>query len=103
MDLQSRAWRRWALLVAGWAFVVLGVAGLFLPFLQGVLFLFVGIALLSLASPRVRLLRIRLGARFPAFRAAEEQARTWMRDRWRRLRQGPAKTAPDDPPPSSGS
>lgn len=103
MGLQSRDWRRWALLVAGWAFVVVGVAGLFLPFLQGVLFLFVGLALLSLASPRVRLLRMRLGARFPAFRAAEARARAWMHEKWRRFRQGSGKTAPGDPPPSSGS
>ncbi len=103
MGLRSPEWRRWALLVAGWAFVVLGVAGLFLPFLQGFLFLFVGLGLLSLASPRVRLLRMRLGARFPAFRAAEEKARAWMRKKGRRFGLGNRKAAPDDRPPSSGS
>ncbi|MBE0533271.1 MAG: hypothetical protein IH626_20815 [Rhodospirillales bacterium] len=103
MGLRSPEWRRWALLVAGWAFVVLGVAGLFLPFLQGFLFLFVGLTLLSLASPRVRLMRMRLGARFPAFRAAEERARAWMHEKWRRFGPGSGKTRPGDHPPSSGS
>jgi uncharacterized membrane protein YbaN (DUF454 family) len=103
MGLHSREWRRWALLVAGWLFVVLGVAGLFLPFLQGFLFLFVGLALLSLASPRVRLMRMRVGARFPAFRAAEERARAWMHAKWRRFGRGGGKSEPDGRPPSSGS
>ena len=103
MGLRSPEWRRWALLAAGWTFVVLGVAGLFLPFLQGFLFLFVGLALLSLASPRVRLLRMRAGARFPAFRAAEIRARAWMREKWRRFGPTSGKKAPGGPPPSSGS
>lgn len=75
---------RWVL---GWVFIVLGVAGLFLPILQGILFLCIGVWLLSLASPRVRLLRIRLGRRYPAFRRQYEAARAWVRrrtDGWRR-------------------
>ncbi len=103
MGSRSRDWRRWALLVGGWLFVVLGVAGLFLPFLQGILFLFVGVAMLSLASPRVRLARMRVGARYPAFRAAEEKARAWMHEKGRRFGFGRGKPAPDDRPPSSGS
>jgi len=79
MNSASHPLRRLALLVAGWAFVLLGIAGLFLPVLQGVLFLFIGITLLSLASPRVRLWRIRLGRRFPAFRAGQEKARAWLK------------------------
>ena len=31
----------------GWTFIVLGVLGLFLPFLQGILFLLVGLIILS--------------------------------------------------------
>ncbi len=71
--------RRIALLIAGWIFVVLGIAGLFLPILQGILFLLVGLTLLSLGSPRIRLLRIRLGRRYPALRVGEEKARAWLR------------------------
>lgn len=34
-------------LILGWIFVVLGVIGLFLPVLQGILFLMIGLVLLS--------------------------------------------------------
>ena len=39
---------------AGIIFLLLGVAGLALPFLQGFLFLAVGAALLALSSPKFR-------------------------------------------------
>lgn len=95
MSTPSHPWRRLVRLIAGWAFVLLGIAGLFLPILQGVLFLFVGIALLSAASPRVRLWRIRLGIRYPAFRAGQEKARTWMaRQRARFGRKGRSASPP---------
>lgn len=103
MGLRSHHLRRLALLIGGWIFVVLGVAGLFLPFLQGILFLFVGLALLSLASPRVRLARMRVGARFPTFRAGHEKAHAWLRDMRRRFGRGADKMKPGDRPPSSGS
>lgn len=41
------------LLVLGWLLVLGGVAGLFLPILQGGLMIFFGLALVSLASTRV--------------------------------------------------
>ena len=80
-------WQRIALYWTGWAFIVLGVLGLFLPILQGILFLLIGLALLSTVSPRIRLLRQRLRARararYPAwtakFEEAEGRAKHWMR------------------------
>lgn len=45
---------RVARIVGGVAFLVLGVIGLFLPFLQGILFLGIGMALLSQESERAR-------------------------------------------------
>jgi uncharacterized membrane protein YbaN (DUF454 family) len=36
-----------AVLLVGWAFLVTGIVGLFLPFLQGILFIFIGLAILS--------------------------------------------------------
>lgn len=33
--------------IFGWLFIILGLLGLFLPFLQGLLFLFIGLYLLS--------------------------------------------------------
>jgi len=81
------AWQKVALYWVGWVFVVLGVLGLFLPILQGVLFLLIGLFLLSSVSPRIRLLRQRLRrrarARYPdwtgKFEDAEHRAKLWVR------------------------
>ncbi|MBO89800.1 MAG: hypothetical protein CMP14_09795 [Rickettsiales bacterium] len=43
-----------ALYIVGWAFLILGVLGLFLPVLQGVLFLAVGMVIMSHVSPWFR-------------------------------------------------
>jgi uncharacterized membrane protein YbaN (DUF454 family) len=73
---------RLILLIFGWGFVVLGVLGLFLPILQGILFLLIGMFLLAQVSPRVRLLRQRLRRRFPRaagiFDKAEKMAAHWL-------------------------
>jgi len=34
-------------MISGWSFIALGIIGLFLPFLQGILFLVVGLIILS--------------------------------------------------------
>jgi uncharacterized membrane protein YbaN (DUF454 family) len=44
---------RLALLVGGWIVTLAGLAGLFLPVLQGFLFLFLGLAMLSVGSRTV--------------------------------------------------
>ena len=44
--MQARI-KKIVLLLLGWGFIVLGVIGLFLPILQGVLFLIVGLVVLS--------------------------------------------------------
>lgn len=46
--------KRLLILIAALVFIILGVAGLALPFLQGFLFLIIGIILLSITSPRMR-------------------------------------------------
>src|SRR4051812_21346477 len=65
MPTRALSVRRILILSAGWLFIALGVLGLFLPFLQGVLFLMIGFYLLSLESARARLLRRRLRVRYP--------------------------------------
>lgn len=62
---------RVALIIVGWALVVLGVIGWFLPILQGWLTLFMGLAVLSLTSQR-----------FHTF--LRERFRRWPKG-WRRL------------------
>ncbi len=82
--------RRLVIVGAGWTFMVLGVLGLFLPILQGVLFLAIGLILLSSVSPRVRLLRQRLCKRYPALSRHLEAARVWLK---KRFAEKPKKTA----------
>lgn len=43
-------WVRVCLFLVAWFLILLGIAGLFLPFLQGFLFIFLGAAVLSLVS-----------------------------------------------------
>jgi uncharacterized membrane protein YbaN (DUF454 family) len=67
--------KQYVLLGLGWFFIVLGIAGLFLPVLQGVLFLCIGLILLGQRSKRVRWLILRAGQRWPKFRRALEFSR----------------------------
>ncbi len=69
----------------GALFLVLGIAGLFLPFLQGILFLVLAAAVLSLASATVDgwLFRL-LSERWPGLWKRVERFRTRMRWKYRR-------------------
>jgi uncharacterized membrane protein YbaN (DUF454 family) len=53
------------ILALGWGFIVLGILGLFLPVLQGILFLLLGLYLLSRKSPRAKRLYNRLRNKYP--------------------------------------
>jgi uncharacterized membrane protein YbaN (DUF454 family) len=64
--------------------MVLGVLGIFLPILQGGLFLAIGVILLSMVSPRIRLWRTRLGRRYPAVRRSLDAAAAWIRRKFGR-------------------
>lgn len=66
---------RIAKLVIGWFFVVLGVVGLFLPILQGVLFLAIGLAILATEQVWAHRLLTWLRHRFPRFAHAADEAR----------------------------
>jgi len=57
--------KRIGLLIIGWLFIVLGILGLFLPFLQGVLFLVIGLAILSSRSEIIRRFLKHLEERYP--------------------------------------
>ena len=75
--------KRLAVLLVGWGFVLLGIAGLFLPVLQGILFILIGLIILSSEYVWAHKLVQRLRQRFPgvARKADEAQARAaaWMR------------------------
>jgi len=75
--------KRILVLAVGWMFILLGVAGLFLPILQGVLFLLIGLLILSTEYVWAHHLLGRLRERFPGLAKhaehAKERAHTWLR------------------------
>ena len=82
MKSLSPAVKHWSLLVIGWGFVLLGIAGLFLPVLQGILFITIGLIILARVHPWARGILVRLRRRFPAvnrgFQLARDKARRWI-------------------------
>ena len=78
--------KRWLLIGLGWFFIVLGIAGLVLPFLQGILFLVIGLILLSRELEWAARLKERLYDRFPKLREMSDSAEEWMNRQWRRIR-----------------
>ena len=80
---------RIALLILGWILIILGIAGLFLPILQGVLLIVAGLWVLSLESKTARRLLEKLRHKFPRIDAklTAWQSRWHARlDRWRKKR-----------------
>lgn len=71
------------ILVAGWSFILLGIAGLILPILQGLLFILIGLIILSSQYGWARRLLAKLRARFPtigsAADAAAARAAIWLK------------------------
>lgn len=57
--------KRIGILIIGWFFIGLGILGLFLPILQGLLFIMIGLAILSSRSATVRLFLKRFEKRYP--------------------------------------
>ncbi len=70
----TRAVKRALVLVAGWTFILLGIAGMFLPVLQGVLFLLIGLVILSSEYVWAHHLLHKLRTRFPKLGAAVDRA-----------------------------
>ena len=62
------------LLIIGWFFIVLGILGLFLPILQGILFILIGLAILSSRSKLIRRFLKHLEERYPHY---HEQVEIW--------------------------
>lgn len=57
--------KRALLIATGWLFIVLGIAGLFLPILQGILFLVIGLLILSREYTWAQNILQRFEKRFP--------------------------------------
>ena len=57
--------KRILVLILGWGFILLGIVGLFLPILQGVLFILIGLIILSSEYVWAHHLLNKLKQRFP--------------------------------------
>jgi len=71
--------KRIGMLIIGWFFVGLGVVGLFLPILQGILFIMIGLAILSSRSEMVKRWLKHLEERHPHHHERMEKWRKRMR------------------------
>lgn len=72
--------KRVLILSLGWFFIILGIIGLFLPVLQGILFLFIGLVILSRASKTVKSWLEKLKNRHPKFGYYLDKAKEKVRD-----------------------
>ena len=77
--------KRIAILAVGWMFILLGIAGLFLPILQGVLFLLIGLIILSTEYVWAHHLLGRVRERFPGLAQHMDRARERARHRLQKL------------------
>lgn len=68
------------IIILGWTFLLLGIAGLFLPVLQGILFLLIGLYLLSKKSPWAKKILIKLKHRFPKLAKIQHEAQKKAKD-----------------------
>jgi uncharacterized protein len=74
-----------ALQVTGYVFLVLGVLGLFLPFLQGILFILIGLLILAKHAAWAHNLLQRFRDQHPRAGELIDLAETTMAGWWRRL------------------
>jgi uncharacterized membrane protein YbaN (DUF454 family) len=75
---------RIVVLVIGWLLIAVGVVGLFLPILQGVLFIMLGLLVLSRESQTARRWLQRGRQRYPHVDAKLKKWGKWWRKRFRR-------------------
>ncbi len=76
--------KKLGLLIIGWLFIALGILGLFLPILQGVLFILIGLAILSSRSDIIRRFLKHLEERYPHHHEQIEKWRKKIRDRFKK-------------------
>jgi len=72
--------------VVGWTFIAIGIVGLVLPILQGVLFICVGLLILSKEMPWADRMLLKLRKRFPKIGGILEDARNYMDREFEKIR-----------------
>lgn len=65
-------------LTIGIIFVILGLFGLVLPFLQGILFLFIGFFLISFSFPKIRLWIEKYTEKYPHLFLVIKKIEKWI-------------------------
>jgi len=79
----NRHAKRILALITGWAFIVFGIVGLFLPVLHGILFILIGLTILSTEDVWAHHLLAKLRQRFPKIAHAADHANAkaagWLR------------------------
>ncbi len=75
--------KKMGLLFLGWSFIIFGILGLFLPILQGILFIMIGLAILSSRSQSIRRFLRYLEKRYPhhheKMEVLKEKIRNWFK------------------------
>jgi len=77
----NKAYKEIIILVSGWLFLFLGIIGCFLPFLQGILFLLIGLYILSKRTIWAQRILGKIRRRLPQLSGKMEQAR-WKGERF---------------------
>ncbi len=71
------------ILILGWSFIVVGIIGLFLPILQGILFIMIGLSILSSRSELVKRFLKHLEEHYPQHHRKvemwKEKVTNWFR------------------------
>jgi len=69
----KKIWR----VIAGWFFIILGIIGLFLPILQGILFIIIGLLFLAPGNPFIQRLLAKLKKEYhEIFRKLKNEGKT---------------------------
>jgi len=77
--------KRICILCLGWFFIVLGIAGLFLPVIQGILFLLIGFFILSHESKWAKGILNKIMIRYPAINERFDEIKAKNRKLLRKL------------------
>lgn len=104
-EMKSTA-KRILTIVVGWMFILLGIAGLFLPILQGILFILIGLIILSTEYVWAHHLLQKLRARFPRIAHMSDEAKVkaeaWMNRLFNRKRKTSTEAHDERPGPGDG-
>jgi uncharacterized membrane protein YbaN (DUF454 family) len=75
--------KKTAIMIIGWIFIGIGILGLFLPILQGILFIMIGLGILSSRSESVRRFLKHIEERYPHHHERmehwKEKIRSWFK------------------------